>query len=106
MHYFSTLALDRFMKSQQKNPFFALPMLSPLLALIHTLHPFVNYWVDGFHFGIHSKKRMRLNIPDPAGIGAFHLPHFLFPLSFAVAYALFLQRRHDPNPDNAGLCYV
>ena len=75
-----------------KIPFFDVGMFCALATLIYTVYPLVNYWADGFQFGILSDNRLRVYNPDPLEMFLFHLRHVLYLFSFVAAYALFRGR--------------
>ncbi len=73
----------------RKIPFFDVGIFCALATLIYTVYPLVNYWVDGFQFGILSDDRLQSYNPVPAEIGYFHLRHLLYLACFVASYALF-----------------
>jgi hypothetical protein len=75
-----------------KIPFLDVGIFCALATFIYTVYPLVNYWVDGFQFGILSDNRLRQYNPDPAEMGLFHIRHLLYLFSFVVVYALFRRR--------------
>jgi len=75
-----------------KIPFFDVGMFCALATLVYTVYPLVNYWADGFQFGILSDNRLRVYNPDPLEMCLFHLRHVLYLFSFVPAYALFRGR--------------
>ena len=48
-----------------KIPFFDVGIFCALATLVYTVYPLVNYWADGFQFGILSDNRLRVYNPDP-----------------------------------------
>lgn len=75
-----------------KIPFFDVGMFCALATLVYTVYPLVNYWANGFQFGILSDNRLRVYNPDPLEMCLFHLRHILYLFSFVAAYALFRGR--------------
>ena len=73
----------------QRVPFFDVGMFCALVTLVYTVYPLVNYWADGFQFGILSDNRLRMYNPDPREMCLFHLRHVLYLFSFVAVYALF-----------------
>lgn len=71
---------------------FDVGMFCALATLVYTVYPLVNYWADGFQFGILSDNRLRVYNPDPLEMCLFHLRHVFYLFSFVAAYALLRGR--------------
>jgi hypothetical protein len=73
----------------QQIPFFDVGVFCALATLVYTVYPLLNYWAEGFQFGLLSDARLRAYNPDPAELGFFHLRHVLYLGSFVGSYSLF-----------------
>jgi hypothetical protein len=73
-------------------PFFDVGIFCALATLVYTIYPLVNYWIEGFQFGLLSDNRLRFYNPEPREIGLFHLRHFIYLFSFVTIYSVFRGR--------------
>ena len=76
----------------QKIPFFDVGIFCALATLFYTVYPLVNYWVDGFQFGILSDNRLQSYSIQPIELGFFHFRHVLYLFSFILFYSVFRGR--------------
>lgn len=70
-------------------PLFDAGMLCALTIFIYTSYPLVNFWADGYRFGLLSDYRLWKYPISAQDIGKFHGRHCLYMASFVVTYAAF-----------------
>lgn len=73
----------------QKIPFFDVGIFCALATMVYSVYPLINYWVDGFQFGILGDGRLRNYNISPTDLGVFHLRHVLYLFCFVVFYSAF-----------------
>jgi len=76
----------------QNIPFFDVGVFCALATLVYMIYPLVNYWVEGFQFGILSDSRLASYNIEPFELGVFHLRHLLYLFFFVVFYLAFRGR--------------
>lgn len=70
-------------------PFFDIGVFCSSATVLYTIYPLINYWLNGFEFGIIGDYRLHLHHPEPFELGVFHLRHVLYLFSFVVFYLAF-----------------
>lgn len=79
----------RLWERDKQIPFFDVGFFCAIATLVYTVFPLLNYWVNGFNFGVLSDFRLQKYNISPNELGLFHIRNILYLFSFVLFYITF-----------------